>query len=85
MAFAAPPLSTGRGRTGEGTGADPSASSGGGFRLPSFPALRSMRSTNDRPDADFRGSACRCSQIAAPAKATSPATIPGGPNDPPRA
>lgn len=57
MAFAAPPVSTGRGRTGEVTGADPSASSGGGFRRLFLLASRSMSSTNDRADNDSAGSA----------------------------
>jgi hypothetical protein len=85
MAFAAPPVSTGRGRRGEVTGADPSGSSGGGFRRLFLLASRSMRSTNDRPDSDSAGSAWCRSQTAATTMAATPATMPSGPNDSPRA
>lgn len=84
MAFAAPPLSTGRGRRGDVTGADPPASSGGGFLRPFFLARLSMRSTNDRADNDRAGSAWYLSQTAATTMAATPATMPGCPNDSPR-
>jgi hypothetical protein len=74
MALAAPPVSTGRGRRGEVTGADPSGSSGGGFRRLFLLASRSMRSTNDRPDSDSAGSAWYRSQTAATTMAATPAT-----------
>jgi hypothetical protein len=85
MAFAAPPVSTGRGRSGAVTGADPSASSGGGFLRVLFRVSRSRRSTNDRPGNDSGELVCDRSHSAATIMAAAPATIPGGPNDSPRA
>ena len=85
MAFAAPPVSTGRGRSGAVTGADPSASSGGGFRGGRFLFLRSMRSTNDWPGNDSGEPLCDLSHSAAMTMAATPAPMPGGPNDSPRA
>ena len=85
MALAAPPVSTGRGRTGDVTGADPSGSSGGGFRRLFLLASRSMRSANDRPGNNSGELVCDRSHSAATIMAAAPAPMPGGPNDSPRA
>ena len=85
MDFAAPPVSTGRGRTGEVTGADPSASSGGGFLGVLFLFSRSMRPTNDWPGIDNGEPVCDLSHSAATIMAATPAPMPGSPNDSPRA
>jgi hypothetical protein len=85
MAFASPPVSTGRGRRGEVTGADPSASSGGGFRRVRFLFSRSMRSTNDWPGNDNGEPVCDLSHSEATIMAATPAPMPDGPNDSPSA